>query len=300
MQDLLIKSSQACGKCVLFGEHSILYGASAISLPLKKLQLKISFKASKTRHLILEAAQSYPKSKELFWKLLEADFSDLPFEGEYTIKSDIPLGAGLGSSAALSVALHRLHRPNITGAELIQRSWQSENHFHGKSSGMDPCTIATEKSLCFKNIYEYDVLNDAFLKDEKHVFVLVDSGIRRSAQSGISLGQKLKDNNPTLWEKILKGLQGLAQEGREYFEKCQAFEISQAMNEAHKLLRDWGLSHPELENMRDYLLANKALGAKITGAGRGGFLISIFERSRWMSIKSRQNSGGIRFFELGL
>lgn len=93
MQDLLTKNSQACGKCVLFGEHSILYGASAITLPLKKLQLKIKFKASQTRRLILEATQQYPQSEELFWKLLETDFSDLPFEGEYTVQSEIPLGA---------------------------------------------------------------------------------------------------------------------------------------------------------------------------------------------------------------
>lgn len=294
------KTSSACGKCVLFGEHSILYGASAITLPLKKIQLKIKYKAAKVRKLILETAQNYPNSEELFWKLLEKDFSDLPFEGEYKIQSEIPLGAGLGSSAALSVALHRLHRPGIGQDELIQRSWQSENHFHGKSSGMDPCTIATEKSLCFKSVDNYEILKDDFLRDEKHVFVLVDSGIRRSAQSGISQGQQLRESDPSLWEKILKGLQLLAVEGRQYFEKCQALELSQAMNEAHKLLREWGLSHPELEKQRDFLLENNALAAKLTGAGRGGFLISIFERSRWLQLKSRENSGSIRFFELGL
>ena len=155
MQEAPSLSSQACGKCVLFGEHSILYGSSALALPLKNLRLQISFKAAENEKLILEGKENFPNSEEIFWELLKKDFSDVPYKGEYIIRSQIPLGAGLGSSAALSVALHRLHRPHLSQAELIERSWQSENHFHGKSSGMDPCTIATEKSLCFKNIHLY-------------------------------------------------------------------------------------------------------------------------------------------------
>lgn len=299
MQEAPTLSSQACGKCVLFGEHSILYGSSALALPLKNLVLQISFKAADQNKLILDGKENFPNSEEIFWELLKKDFSDVSYKGEYLIRSQIPLGAGLGSSAALSVALHRLHRPQITQKELIERSWQSENHFHGKSSGMDPCTIATEKSLCFKNIHDFETLNDNFLKDENYVFVLVDSKIRRSALSGISLGQKLKEENPTLWGHILKALQVLAVEGKYYFENCKAHQLGDAMNKAHELLQQWGLSHPELELNRNILLENKALGAKLTGAGRGGFLISIFERSSWLAFKSRQDSSRTCFVELG-
>ncbi len=298
--EAVTQRSNACGKCVLFGEHSILYGSSAIALPLKKLQLNITFKAGPKNQLILEGNESFPNSQEIFWKLIEKDFSDVSAKGEYHICSQIPLGAGLGSSAALSIALHRLHRPQLNSHELIEHAWKSENFFHGKSSGMDPCTIATEKALCFRGINDFDILDDSFLKDDRYVFALADSHIRRSAQSGISLGQKLKEDNPSLWQNILKGLQDLALEGRDYFEKCQALQLGQAMNEAHKLLKEWGLSHPELEKLRDVLLENKALGAKLTGAGRGGFLISIFERSAWLSLKARQNSSALRFFELGV
>lgn len=296
----VIQKSSACGKCVLFGEHSILYGSTAVTLPLKALQLKISFKAAAKSQLVLEGKEKFPNSESIFWRLIEKDFSDVAAMGEYTIQSQIPLGAGLGSSAALSVALHRLHRPHLKIEELIEHAWKSENFFHGISSGMDPCTIATEKALCFKNIENYSILKDDFLKDERYVFVLVDSKIRRSALSGITLGQKLKDENHTLWESILKGLQDLSLAGRSYFEAGQAPQIGEAMNEAHKLLRDWGLSHPELEKTRNTLMENKAIGTKLTGAGRGGFLISIFERSTWLALKARQNSGTNCFFELAL
>ncbi len=294
-------SSQACGKCVLLGEHSILHGGSALSLPLKKIQLRIEFTPSNSNSLILNESESFPNAGNLFWELLKKDFSDIACSGHYILKSEIPLGAGLGSSAALSVALHRLHRPQLTRGELIDRAWKSENYFHGKSSGMDPCTIATEKALSFKSPTQFDVLDDVLLKDPRYVFVLADSGVRRSAQSGISIAEKLRDENPQLWNRVLSGLQALVLEGKNYFENSQAELLAEILNKAHALLSEWGLSHPELEKKRKLLLDHGALGAKLTGAGRGGFLISIWERRSWdfyLGAHARQNSTR-GFLELG-
>ncbi len=299
-----VQYARASGKCVLFGEYSILHGGIAIALPVPQLSLKISF-TPQSKDEIINSENNHsppltPLAVELFWKLLEKDFADVSFHGKYLIDSNIPLGAGLGSSAALSVALHRLHHKNISHEELVHRSWQSENLFHGKSSGMDPCTIANEKALCFESPTQYHPLKSDLLQNKDFVFVLIDSKIRRSTQSGISKTELFKKENPEGWEKNTKELQELAFKGKEFFESSKVNDLAKCMNRAHEVLRERQVSHPELELLREKLLKDGALGAKLTGAGCGGFLLALFNRTCWNSLKSRQDASAYSFFELGL
>jgi mevalonate kinase len=294
-----MRSASACGKCVLFGEYSILQGGTALTLPVKSLKFQIQFEANEANRLQLKNSEPNESIDELFWKLLENDFSDVNHCGSYTIESSIPLGAGLGSSAALCVALHRLHRPGIDPNKLIQLAWKSENVFHGKSSGMDPCTVALEKSLCFENPQNYSVLNENLLNDPNYIFLLFDSGIRRSTLTGISKLQTLREKNPDHWTKSVAQLQQFAHVGKILFEESKANALGAKMNEAHAVLKHWELSHPELEKLRDKLLSLGALGVKLTGAGRGGFLLALFDRSALGSLQSRKNASGIvNFFEI--
>ena len=102
------RRSQACGKCVLFGEYSILEGGSAVSLPVTSLRLEIEYHPGESRQLSFAnqtLGPSLADVERLFWKILETDFQGFSAQGKYTVRSTIPIGAGLGSSAALCVAL---------------------------------------------------------------------------------------------------------------------------------------------------------------------------------------------------
>lgn len=280
-------SAAACAKCVLFGEHSILNGGSALTLPIKKLRLKINFQPGAANELRYSGSPLPADAAQILWKLLATEFADVNSRGQYEIASDIPVGAGLGSSAALCVALERLHRPELAVAELTQRAWHCENLFHGTSSGMDPTTIAHERALYFRSPTDFEPLRDGFLSDPDFIFVLVDSAVRRSAQAGIAHTQKLKTADPELWEKKLGALHALAAEGRALFENSEAHSLGVTMNLAHELLRSWDLSHPALEAEREILLAAGAIGVKLTGAGRGGFLLALFAIDDWRALQTR-------------
>ena len=72
------------------------------------------------------------------------------------------------------------------------------------------------------------------------------------------------------------------------------------MNEAHQALCELEVSNDELNQLRVQILEAGALGAKITGAGRGGFLLALFDSKTWQSLNSRDHSKLGSFFELNL
>ncbi len=289
--------AEACGKCILLGEHSILEGGSAIALPLSNLKIQILFENKKENSLSV----NFPlqeKDENLFWTLLKEDFSEFETQGAYTIKSSLPIGAGLGSSAALCVALNRLFRENINSKELIEKSWKSEFRFHGKSSGIDPTTIVKEKALHFYKPNEFSeiIFPDDF--NSKFIFVLFDSKIRRTTQEIVQKTYSLKETNFVLWKKIISELQSFVLEAKDNLQKNKIETLGLFMNKAHFLLSDLGVSNEELNYLQAHILKEGALGAKLTGAGRGGFLLALFDLKTWNALKSRKSSELGSFFEL--
>ncbi|MEI7441691.1 MAG: hypothetical protein WCK43_08715, partial [bacterium] len=80
--------ASACGKCVLFGEHSILEGGGALVLPLANLKITIDFISGNKNELLI----NFPveeNDKKQFWSLLKEDFKDVNTQGTYTIQSDL-------------------------------------------------------------------------------------------------------------------------------------------------------------------------------------------------------------------
>src|SRR5438105_2218074 len=91
-------SASSPAKIHLIGEYSALWGKPAIILPIN-LRLNV----------ILDPAQPEIESKQPFQKIIEAEiekrFKKKIPNYKLAIKSEIPIGSGLGSSAALSYAL---------------------------------------------------------------------------------------------------------------------------------------------------------------------------------------------------
>ena len=291
--------ASACGKCVLFGEHSILEGGGALVLPLINLKFSIDFTAGNKNELLI----NFPveeKDKKQFWSLLEEDFKDVNTQGTYTIQSDLPVGAGLGSSAALCVALNRLFRKDLSLQNLIEHSWKNEFRFHGKSSGMDPTSIACEKPLHFTNPHDFSELKFPQSFRSQFIFVLFDSKIRRNTQNIVSQSHTLKETQPKKWSDNILKLQSLVVKGKEAIQTNNTSDLSFFMNEAHQALCELEVSNDELNQLRVQILEAGALGAKITGAGRGGFLLALFDSKTWQSLNSRDHSKLGSFFELNL
>lgn len=136
------------GKVLLFGEYSVLYGSKALVTPFEtyKGQLKLGEPHSYS-HGELVKLYNYLVSKKIDHLDLERLAQDL-VRGLY-FDSDIPIGQGLGSSAALTAAIV----DEYSGNDSEDIFGQIESFFHGKSSGLDP-KVCFEKRPLMKISHE--------------------------------------------------------------------------------------------------------------------------------------------------
>ena len=118
----------ATGKIILMGEHSVVYGEPAIAFPFAGAKVQVEITANETNTLIssyyhglLEEVPSHLKNVKDLLHRLQQDFHTGPFAT--SIVSTIPSERGMGSSAAVAVALTRAFfdwiKKDVTKEELM-------------------------------------------------------------------------------------------------------------------------------------------------------------------------------------
>jgi mevalonate kinase len=195
-----------------------------------------------------------------------------------TVAGDLLAGSGVGASAASCVSLARALNEEFDlgySIEEINRvAWQGEFPYHGIASGVDN-TAST-----------YGGLLRFWLKDGKQNFeqiktpssfeiVLCNSGITaNTAALDDFIDEQKKDN----WELFRSRLDLIVSQGSAMKNALEAGDLStvgQVMTENHKLLVEMDMSHEILDQLCKVALENGALGAKVTGGGRGGYMIAL-------------------------
>jgi mevalonate kinase len=146
------------GKWILAGEHAVLRGHGALVLPIHEKKLSLDYKV-----LPADLCADFSGSKGedmhlLFWSVFEhgAKLLGKPlntFTGHFKLHNDIPVGVGMGASAALCVAMTRwfVAQRMIKDDEWREFAKELENLFHGKSSGLDIAGVALDYGIYFNN-----------------------------------------------------------------------------------------------------------------------------------------------------
>ncbi|MFL5249434.1 MAG: mevalonate kinase [Myxococcales bacterium] len=274
--------ASAPGKVLLLGEHAVVYGHAALAAGLGRgVRIEVTEAAETT--IAIGSPKGIPPRPELLGaELLEAASEmaariGAPPRFRAVIETELPLGAGLGSSAAVGVALARglselacRHCPEDRATEL---ALGFERHFHGAPSGVDPAISARGGVILFRRGEPPRV---ARVRPRAPVFLCVAlTGIARGTRSTVMPLSERRAARPSLYDPMLAFLGDLAQGGALALERGDLDDLGVRFDAAHGVLCALGVSCPELDDLVRLLRKASALGAKLTGAGGGGAAIGL-------------------------
>jgi mevalonate kinase len=270
-------SASAPGKVLLLGEHAVVYGHPALAAALRR-GVRIEIAGSLDASIAVRSPAGISPPPELLAAALEmAERIGAPARFRAEIETELPLGAGLGSSAAVGVALARALSqlagrpcPDDRATEL---ALGFERHFHGAPSGVDPAISASGGVILFRRGEPPQIER---IRTRGPVFLCVAlTGIARGTRSTVLPLSERRAARPDLYDPMLASLGELARGGASALERGNLADLGARFDEAQKVLGVLGVSCPELDDLVRLLLKASALGAKLTGAGGGGAAIGL-------------------------
>lgn len=219
----------------------------------------------------------------------------------YTLRSTIPIGAGLGSSGSIAVCLAcalLLQLRTLSGPHPDQPSDEArlqverinrwafvyEMCIHGNPSGVDNTVSTQGKAVVFQRTdYQKPPSVQPLWDFPELPLLLVDTRQAKSTAAEVAKVQKLKDTHPALVGSILDAIDKVTHTASELMaeddfdnkEIESLRRVGELMNINHGLLVSLGVSHPRLERVRE-LVDHEGIGwTKLTGAGGGGCSITL-------------------------
>lgn len=279
-------SASAPGKAILVGEHFVVEGSPAIAAALN-VRARVTVEridedvVKVVSRELGEAVYGACEERNPLYPVYAAAREVVKRFGErvglkITVESDIPLGAGMGSSAAVAVATvaatARLLGLPLTPDDIAQLALAAEVVVHGKPSGIDPTISSYGGAILFKKGEKPRKINADF---EQIRFVLADSGIRRSTGSMVTKVLETKKKFTGILEPLYRSAAELVERTREALENGDFATVGELMNINHGLLSALGVSNAKLEELAYAAREAGALGSKITGAGGGGMVLAL-------------------------
>ena len=201
---------------------------------------------------------------------------------EITFAGDLIAASGVGASAAqctsLSRALNDTFNLNLTEKEINAAAYEGEKAYHGTPSGIDN-TASTYGGLIWfvKNLRGGENTMELLQSPKKIPLLIINSGITASTTEVVADVRRLKEESPNQFEKIFSKYENLAAAAKKALLEGNIDTVGNLMNQNHKLLQEITVSGEINDDLVEISLQNGALGAKMTGTGRGGLVIALVE-----------------------
>lgn len=274
--------ASACGKWILFGEHFVVHGAPALAWPLltRSLTVTAHVEPGPVPGLSVAGNVRDPGALKLALRLVGRRLRALPGTLRVAVTSTLPAGAGLGSSAALVVAMtDALHRLGVAdGHRGLARLRALERLFHAAPSGLDPTVVSAARPIRFTSLGDWAPIDAATPPG-----VLVLSGETRSTAAQ---QRRVASDAAGLLPLVHDYLAVLAG-GFSALARCDWPTLGRAVDENQTLLARLGVVSPGQAALCERGRALGALGVKISGAGGGGAVFVLHPDPSWLALRLR-------------
>jgi mevalonate kinase len=279
----------APGKIILCGEHAVVYQQPAIALPVTQVQAKTVITPNprdlpgriliQAPNINFEAELNALPADNPLAAAVRGTLAELGIERSpaltLRVTSTIPVAAGLGSGAAVSVSIARalsafLGHP-LANEQISRVAFEVERLHHGTPSGIDNTVITYAMPIYYVKGEPINLLTVA----EPFTIVIADTGVQSPTRLAVRDVRKAWESNPAQYENIFAQIGQISQEIRQSIENGKIEKIGLLLNENHALLQKIDVSSPELDRLVAAATSAGALGAKLSGGGRGGNMLAL-------------------------
>ena len=291
----MTSKASAPGKIILFGEHFVVHGVKAILCAINKRAIVIS-KKNETQNIFIKSSlgeNTIPISESLdniestfkpFFFIAKKIINENNFSNgiDIEIQSEIPIGAGLGSSSACCVAA-ALSISNLFSKldknQILELAIEAEKTIFPNTSGAD-CTVSV-----FGGIIDYQKDNGYKIIETNHEFnfIVVNSKKSHSTNIVVNRVNEFKNENKKIFDDLCDEESKLIEKAVDSIQKFDLETIGKCMAQNQIFLEQLGVSNDLLLSIVK-LVEKETFGAKITGAGDGGCIIALTEKNKKYSI----------------
>ncbi|MEA3326620.1 MAG: mevalonate kinase [Chloroflexota bacterium] len=303
---MAIVFGKAPGKIILFGEHAVVYGKPAIAIPVTRVkatarvlpnleaksgQVRIQATDIQLDKTLTNLTEDHPL-RTAVRLTFEATIPEHIPAFTLQISSNIPISAGMGSSAAVSIAIIRalsafLGKP-LPNSEISDLAYEVEKIHHGTPSGIDNNVVAYGKPVYYVRGKPVEFIQ---VKHPTH-WLIADTGEKTSTRETVSAVRTLHEADPSYCDPIFDKIGHVTQEARQALKLGDIKTLGKLMNENQLLLIALNVSSLKLDHLIKAARTAGASGAKLSGGGRGGNIIALAPPDKLKSIEEALHDAG--------
>jgi len=275
------------GKVILFNEHFVVYGIPAIA---SAIGVKTTATVERSAGSGVELKDERPESPGYKAQKLGQQEESLDIQLKFmnidtqhnhyniTLGGDLLAASGVGASAASCAAIARAFSQelnlNLSDERVNEVAYEGEKGYHGTPSGIDN-TAATYGGLIWYRREGSAQLMERMRLRKPVEIVMGNTGKVADTKIVVAGVRERKEREPEKYERLFQNADQLVRNARKQLEDFNLEKVGAYMNENHRLLQEIGVSSPELDALVKLARDTGAVGAKLTGTGRGGYMVAL-------------------------
>jgi mevalonate kinase len=264
--------ASAPGKIFLFGEHAVVYKRHAVVTAINLRCYAEVRKSSEFRIISPLGTTKLDFEKHPYVSFAIKRFSEIkPIKGaNIKIESEIPIASGLGSSAAVTVAVLKAldaeFEAGLSSEDIYELARKVELDVQGIGSGTDPFLSTYGKAWLIPERKSFEI--------GKLKILVVNTNESSITSNMVAKVAELRNRYPAIVENIFDAIDSIARESLRYLASMDIEALSNLMFLNQCLLKSIGVSTKRIDEIVERL-SELGIAAKLTGAGGGGCVIGI-------------------------